>query len=34
MSYQGAKDLEELRRNATFIRQSVAGLRESMPHAL
>jgi IMP dehydrogenase len=34
MSYQGAKDLVELRKNALFIKQSVAGLRESMPHAL
>jgi len=34
MSYQGAGDLAELRRNAVFRRQSVAGLREGMPHAL
>lgn len=34
MSYQGAQNLIELRRNAVFRRQSVAGLREGMPHAL
>jgi IMP dehydrogenase len=34
MSYQGARNLEELRIHAKFIRQSVAGLREGMPHAL
>jgi len=34
MSYQGAGSLGELRRNAVFRRQSVAGLREGMPHAL
>jgi len=34
MSYQGARNLKELRKNAQFIRQSVAGVREGTPHAL
>ncbi|MEM4766216.1 MAG: IMP dehydrogenase, partial [Nitrososphaerota archaeon] len=32
MSYLGARNLEELRRNAIFIRVSPAGIRESYPH--
>ncbi len=34
MSYQGAKNLDELRQHAEFIRQTSGGLREGMPHAL
>jgi len=34
MSYQGAHDLAELRRNHHFIRQTVNGYRESTPHGL
>lgn len=34
MSYQGARNIKELQENATFVRQSFAGLRESLPHAL
>lgn len=32
LSYCGAKNIEELRRNATFIRMSEASYRESLPH--
>ncbi|MDG6940009.1 MAG: IMP dehydrogenase [Nitrososphaerota archaeon] len=32
MSYCGARSIEELRANATFVRMSDAGLRESLPH--
>ncbi|MEM2188433.1 MAG: IMP dehydrogenase, partial [Nitrososphaerota archaeon] len=32
MSYLGARNLEELRRNAVFIRVSPASIRESYPH--
>jgi IMP dehydrogenase/GMP reductase len=34
MSYQGATNLEELRRNAVFVRQTNAGTIESNPHGL
>jgi IMP dehydrogenase len=34
MSYQGATNLEELRRNAVFVRQTSAGAIESNPHGL
>lgn len=34
MSYQGAQNLVELRQNAVFRRQSAAGVREGLPHAL
>jgi len=32
MGYCGTKDIEELRRDAKFIRSTVAGLKESHPH--
>ena len=32
MGYLGARNLEELRRKARFVRISNAGLRESHPH--
>lgn len=34
MSYLNARNLRELRENAVFIRQTAAGLRESVPHGL
>jgi len=32
MGYCGAKDIEDLRKNAKFIRNTIAGLKESHPH--
>jgi IMP dehydrogenase len=32
MGYCGAKDIEELRKNSTFIKITAAGLRESHVH--
>ncbi len=32
MGYCGTRNIEELRKNAQFIRTTVAGLRESHPH--
>jgi IMP dehydrogenase len=32
MGYCGAKNIEELRKNAKFIRNTIAGLKESHPH--
>lgn len=34
MSYQDAKNLEELRENAEFVKMSSAGLKESLPHGI
>jgi len=34
MSYSGAFNLAELREQATFIRQTGSGFRESKPHIL
>ena len=34
MSYQDAKNLDELKENAEFIKISVAGFRESLPHGV
>lgn len=34
MSYMNARNIQELRENTLFIRQTVAGLRESLPHGL
>ena len=34
MSYSGAFNLSELREQATFIRQTGSGFRESKPHIL
>jgi IMP dehydrogenase len=34
MSYQNARNIEELRENAVFIKQTSAGILEAQPHAL
>lgn len=34
MGYTGAKNIEELRTNAKFVRITGAGLKESHPHSL
>lgn len=34
MSYQGASNLKELRKNARFVQITAAGYRESLPHGL
>lgn len=34
MTYQNARKLDELRKNAVFRRQTMAGLRESLPHGM
>ncbi|MEM1743262.1 MAG: IMP dehydrogenase, partial [Nitrososphaerota archaeon] len=32
MSYLGARKIEDLKKNAIFVRLTEAGLRESLPH--
>jgi len=32
MSYLGARDIDELKRNAVFIRITESGFKESLPH--